>query len=397
MLGHTLHAFDHASAAQFSIATYNILADCYVRVAEQPWNAFAHCRDEDIRFDDRITKITKQLLDIKADVVCLQEVMFEKRPNKASGDQLWSLPAWTEALSEDGYVGVMQGQSQKEWEKNAQRNKRMVGKPIPTGVASFFRRETWEEIEPSKHGAGSGTVLFLRQRNFSTLQLAIGNTHLVGDPKKAEAHLQQLTGLQKNMAKCPQCVRLICGDMNGDCAHDSDVGSWIKEQVEYISRILVEAPFHSYILHICRAYKTSTSAALPGPSLGELLRVCAHAACTAEPQRHAGAGHGGAEHAASRAAGGGCTWTTSSSTAGPSPPWPRGRPWARRTWRRACRTAGAQATTRSSPPSSRGAPPPPPPERRRPSRARRPSRCALWQPSRDGCGHPAAFSESYTL
>jgi mRNA deadenylase 3'-5' endonuclease subunit Ccr4 len=226
-----LHGFEAAGSAQFSIATYNILADCYVRVPEQPWNAFAHCRDEDIRFEDRLTKIQNQLLDMKADVVCLQEVMFEKRPSKESADQLWRLPAWTDALSENGYIGVMQGQSQKEWEKNAQRNHRMVGKPIPTGVASFYRSEIWEEIEPAKHGAGSGTVIFLRNRSFPAMQLAIGNTHLVGDPKKAEAHLQQLSGLQKNMAKCPHCVRLVCGDMNGDCAHDSDVGSWIKEQV----------------------------------------------------------------------------------------------------------------------------------------------------------------------
>jgi endonuclease/exonuclease/phosphatase family metal-dependent hydrolase len=385
----TLHQFkDHADAAQFSIATYNILADCYVRIPEQPWNAFAHCRDEDIRYEDRQTKITKQLLDVQADIVCLQEVMLEKRTCKESGDDLWSLPTWTDALIESGYVGIMQGLSQKEWEKNSQRNHRMVGRPIPTGVASFYRSEIWEEIEPAKHGTGSGTVLFLKKRNFPALQIAVGNTHLVGDPKKAEAHLQQLCGLQKNMAKCPQCVRLICGDMNGDCAHGSDVGSWIKEQVQCLVGVLVEQRPDPTLA--CRAWKTSPSAAPPGPSLGEFLSACASRVCRRFQSTRA-RGRAAALSTASRLAGAGCTWTTSSSTAERSPPWPRGRRWARRTWRRACPTAAARATTPSSRPPSHSATPRP----RAPPRHQAPRRHATRRPphaprrrSRDGLASP---------
>jgi hypothetical protein len=138
---------------------------------------------------------------------------------------------WTDVLKEHGYVGIMQGLTQKEWEKNSQRNEKMVGKPIPTGVASFYRSESWEEIEPAKHGSGSGTVMFLRSRICPSLELAIGNTHLVGDPQKSDSQLQQLRGIQKNMAKCPQCIRILCGDMNSDCTADTAAGSWIAEQV----------------------------------------------------------------------------------------------------------------------------------------------------------------------
>ena len=33
---------------QVNIMSYNILADCYVRVQDQPWNAFSYCEDEAI-------------------------------------------------------------------------------------------------------------------------------------------------------------------------------------------------------------------------------------------------------------------------------------------------------------------------------------------------------------
>ena len=229
----------HNYMTRFSIITYNLLADCYVRVPGQQWNAFAHCAEQDLIFENRIKKIQNHLLEHNADIVCLQEVMYEKRIRDEDGEGKWGLPIWMDVFKEKGYECVMQGLTQKEWEKNSQRNEKMVGKPIPTGVASLYRSETWEEIEPSKHGSGSGSVLFLKNKRCPSLELTVGNTHLVGDPNKSDSQSQQLQGLQKNMAKRPQGTRIVCGDMNGDCAPDGAVGSWIAEQVRGSEEYLI--------------------------------------------------------------------------------------------------------------------------------------------------------------
>jgi hypothetical protein len=45
------HAAD--AATPLLVATYNLLSDCYVRVPGQPWNAFAHCSEEDLSWEHR--------------------------------------------------------------------------------------------------------------------------------------------------------------------------------------------------------------------------------------------------------------------------------------------------------------------------------------------------------
>lgn len=61
------------------------------------------------------------------------------RVGDEGGEQTWQLPSWTHVLKEAGYTGVMQGLSQKELNKNAERNQRCVGRPVPTGLATFYK------------------------------------------------------------------------------------------------------------------------------------------------------------------------------------------------------------------------------------------------------------------
>lgn len=197
----------------FSVATYNILADCYVRVPNQEWNAFSNVSDEDLDWNNRQYKIITKLLESTVDIICLQEVMFEI----ISGE--WSIPKWLDCLSE--YTGVMQCTSQKDITKNSKRNLKMVGKAIPTGVVTFYRTSKFKEYEKSKHGSGSGLTLFL---DMDGNKFSISNIHLVGNPLNFDSHESQLGGTFKVSSE----NSIICGDFNQDIS-GCDIPAKIKD------------------------------------------------------------------------------------------------------------------------------------------------------------------------
>ena len=203
------------------IVSYNILADCYVRVHEQPWNAFSYCSEEHISAEVRYPRIVENLIQSNADIILLQEVMFEFR------DELWQLPLYlVDALQAQGYVAIMQGLKQKDISKNAVRNKKMVGKAIPTGLAIFWKNEKFKEFDVSKYGSGSGMTVYLQIPETKSV-LCVNNIHLVGDPAKSDQHLKQLEGAKKQLDNknvhdavkkgLVDCVyEFVCGDFNGE-------------------------------------------------------------------------------------------------------------------------------------------------------------------------------------
>merc|ERR1712151_1178972 len=95
-----------------------------------------------------------------------------------------------------GYTAVPQGFKTKEWESQAERNKRVCGVKAPTGVATLYNHSRFSELSPPKHGSGSGLVVFLqRKENLAgtgdvNLQVAVGNVHLAGDPERSAEHVK---------------------------------------------------------------------------------------------------------------------------------------------------------------------------------------------------------------
>jgi mRNA deadenylase 3'-5' endonuclease subunit Ccr4 len=231
------------------IVSYNILADCYVRVPDQPWNAFSYCEEEYLLFSNRCPRIVQNLLQSNADIIVLQEVMFEFR------DDLWQLPEYlVHPLLDAGYVPVMQGLKQKEIAKNALRNDRMVKRAVPTGLGIFWKHERFTEFESGKHSSGGGMTVFLQPRE-SSMVLSLNNIHLVGDPQKFDQHLNQLNGamkqiLNKNLEealkqKSISCVYdFICGDLNGDVVVPSANGDTERTIVGqwFIDNCFLRAP-----------------------------------------------------------------------------------------------------------------------------------------------------------
>ncbi|CAJ1395027.1 unnamed protein product [Effrenium voratum] len=210
-----------------SILSVNLLSHCYVRVANQPWNAFAHCEEAHLAWELRQPRLAEMLRASKADVLCLQEVTMESR----EGDEEWQLPAWLRNM--EGYTAVQQGFKAKEWEKQAERNQRVCGHRNPTGVATLFRSDRFTEAAPCKFGSGSGLAVFLRCLDAvpggeGSMEVAVGNLHLIGDPERSAEQLKALNSLKKNLGK--QDLRIICGDLNSECEPGSDLGKWFAEE-----------------------------------------------------------------------------------------------------------------------------------------------------------------------
>jgi mRNA deadenylase 3'-5' endonuclease subunit Ccr4 len=219
------------------VVSYNILADCYVRVPDQPWNAFTHCTEEHLVYTERFPRIIEKLIQSNADVILLQEVMFEKR------NDIWQLPEdLVVALQAQGYQCVMQGLKQKEIASNALRNERMVGRAIPTGLAVCWKEERFTEFDDSKGRSGSGMTLYLQLKECHNCVLCLNNIHLVGDPQQFSQHLKQLEGAKKqlNNVKVLDSIKkgtvtnvfdLICGDFNGDIITASDEGEIVPSTI----------------------------------------------------------------------------------------------------------------------------------------------------------------------
>lgn len=227
--------------ATVNIMTWNILADCYVRVKNQPWNAFAHCADEHLSWAARRPKIERILAATMADVIALQEVVFEERTGIPEMNEeheqecFWRAPAWLVHLAHKNGLSVeLQKLSQKEFNKNALRNERAVNRRTPTGLVTLYKSSRFM-LEGSKHSSGSGSVLYLRDKESNYARLSVGNIHLVGDPSKQAAQISQLKGIAKAFARDPGAAKILCGDFNGECGADSAVLDWT------VSQHLVEA------------------------------------------------------------------------------------------------------------------------------------------------------------
>lgn len=272
----------------FGILSFNLLAQCYVRVDGQPWNAFAHCQDEYLSWERRVPRILRILQDSLADVICLQEVVLERRAPPGGGAEEWGLPAWTKQL--EGYTGVLQGLKQKDWENAAERNQKVVGVKAPTGLATFYRSAELEECQAPKSGSGSGLAVFLRRRpdgatSGPALEVTVGNIHLVGNPEKSEEHVTALSSCLKNFGKREH--RVICGDFNGELEPGSSVAEWAAEEglrhaptgtswAEPEKAMRLDHVLHSFGLHLQAA---------SGPLLTE--EVASGLPCVTCPSDHA--------------------------------------------------------------------------------------------------------------
>lgn len=195
---HMLHELPQDFAA-FKVDLANLdMGAILNKYGIQLWNAFEGYKWEYLEWDMRCFRIAEWIKSCEADVLGLQEVTFMRR------EGVWGLPAWLEVAARDGgFQAVIQidagPKAQKDVQKNSERNERMVGQAFPTGLVTLFRKARFE-LHSEKHSAGSNTsILQLRDRSTGD-ELIVGNVHLIGNPEFVDKQQEQLRKLLEGIS-----------------------------------------------------------------------------------------------------------------------------------------------------------------------------------------------------
>lgn len=171
-----------------TVASYNILADAYVR---PEW--FPHTPSAMLEPGARTGAIAQRVRDLDADVACLQEV--ERAAFEAIRDFLApDYDAWFAKKSD----------------------------PRPDGCATFVRAESARACRSAVHhyADGSGHLALVVSGAFEGRRIAIANTHARwspdGTPDAEHFGFRQLTELDAARAQLDPAAQawIVCGDMN---------------------------------------------------------------------------------------------------------------------------------------------------------------------------------------
>lgn len=181
----------------FSVASYNVLANAYV----QSGHGF-YQRTPKMVLDPlwRVPALVHQVISIRADVICLQEV------------ELKTLAALKSRLSSMGYA--------------TQYARKFASQP--DGCATFYRQPPFELIatrvieyaDGTQRQANSGHIALIVLLRTAGRIIGIANTHLTWDPPGTPdpvklGYRQVLQLLNESQTMAPTCDGwLICGDLN---------------------------------------------------------------------------------------------------------------------------------------------------------------------------------------
>lgn len=179
----------------FKIATYNVLADCYINPSWYP-----HTTSDYLDPKNRIPAVVNYLIRLDADILCLQEVEHHMFSNI------------DKTLSPLGYRGIHS----------------LKNRMKKDGCAIFFRTRSFELLKffkidyPDQYGGlpDSGHIGQLLVLEYSGRLLALANTHLKWDapatPSAKRYGMFQITHLLAEIeGKANGCSGvIICGDLN---------------------------------------------------------------------------------------------------------------------------------------------------------------------------------------
>ena len=156
------------------VASYNLLAPCFVRPVDtrtgtvQEFAAFRWCDDAILDWQRRRGAITQILTYIRhdCDVICLQEVEFEKEGDKRVP------PAWlTDALQGFEIIACKTSIL----ERNAKRNARVVGKDVAVATAVAVSRG-WRVAWTGEHNGTTEVLVGVEKDGVGAV--AVASVHL---------------------------------------------------------------------------------------------------------------------------------------------------------------------------------------------------------------------------
>lgn len=215
-----------------SVLSYNLLAPLFVRPVDLrtgqilPYAAFpwAEPAEEVLDWEVRRPRLLAELRTARCDVICLQEVQFER-----SAEGRFVLPSWLEM---DGYSSQIPDQSP--LQQMAERNLRVLGSEVAIGTALLYRSDRLEGSDASLQSTNTCVAACLRGRSQSKLS-ALGWTvffsvHL--DATHEEKRVAQLEKCLKMVREAGLRETLVVGDMNTECLPGSCVGAFIAGTAE---------------------------------------------------------------------------------------------------------------------------------------------------------------------
>merc|ERR1719329_1720759 len=219
------------NADQLSVLSYNILAPIFVRTLDlrtgepQPYAAFqwAEPASEVLDWNVRWPRLLAEMRDSQADVICLQEVQFERDPNDAGG--AFTLPAW---LALEGYFAELPAQNS--LQQIAERNKRVLDQEVAIGNVVLCRRDRLERIDvtdlPSANTRVATCIRGLASGPLSALgRTVVFSVHL--DAQSEEKRVEQLCACLGLVRQAGAREVVIAGDMNTEVLAGSCVGASI--------------------------------------------------------------------------------------------------------------------------------------------------------------------------
>ena len=222
------------------VASYNLLAPCFVRPVDtrtgtvQEFAAFRWCDDAILDWQRRRGAITQILTYIRhdCDVICLQEVEFEKDGDKRVP------PAWlTDALQGFEIIACKTSIL----ERNAKRNARVVGKDVAVATAVAVGRG-WRVAWTGEHNGTTEVLVGIEKGGAAVGGAAVGGTAMGGAAVAvASVHLDagsedkrvQLLGATLAAARARlgggRNLRVIvAGDMNAEFKVGSALGAVVS-------------------------------------------------------------------------------------------------------------------------------------------------------------------------
>jgi len=213
-----------------SLLSLNLLAPLFVRPIDkrtgqvQPYAAFewAEPASEVLDWDVRRPRLLKLLLESKADVICLQEVQFERTGSE------FAIPQW---LCLDGYDVRVPGQSY--LEQMAERNQRVLDHEIAIGCAILYRKDRLEIVGEVDSVNSPNTLVSICLQGLPTSPLAaLGPTAVFSVHLDAQAEVKRVEQLTKCLGYARQFrtrEAIFAGDMNTEVLEGSCITAFLSD------------------------------------------------------------------------------------------------------------------------------------------------------------------------
>ena len=226
---------------RLTIASYNLLAPIYVRPIDertgtvQGFAAFEWASAEDLDWERRRPRLLAELEASKADVICLQEVQFERIPGKADDDEdEYVLPSY---LRLDNYECILP--DKRPLREMALRNERVLRVRAPVGNALLYRTDRLEAADVPLSPRGSKKVEQQTGRvSACVVGKAGGGLDALGRLALFSLHLDATSEDKrvKALSRCLECARQSYGTRNvllgGDLNAELQLGSCVHAMVE---------------------------------------------------------------------------------------------------------------------------------------------------------------------